>query len=63
MFPAIPLWESRKKHIGVNRTLYRLRNLAERRVNKLKNACRVACRYDKAAESYLGSIDITSTHL
>ena len=36
-----------------------VRNLVERCFNKLKNARRVATRYDKTAESFLGFIDIT----
>lgn len=32
-------------------------------LNKLKNARRVATRYDKTAESFLGFIDITSIRL
>ncbi len=60
VFPVIPMRKSRKKRVGVERSLYRLRNLVERCFNKLKNACRVATRYDKTAESYLGFIDITS---
>jgi len=47
----------------VDRTLYRLRNLVERCFNKLKNARRVATRYDKTAESFLAFIDITSIRL
>jgi transposase len=43
--------------------LYRLRNLVERCFNKLKNARRVATRYDKTAESFIGFIDITSIRL
>lgn len=46
--------------MAVDRTLYRLRNLVERCFNKLKNARRVATRYDKTAESF---IDITSIRL
>lgn len=49
--------------VAVDRTLYRLRNLVERCFNKLKNARRVATRYDKTAESFLGFIDITSIRL
>ena len=37
--------------------------LLERCFNKLKNARRVATRYDKTAESFLGFIDITSIRL
>lgn len=65
--PVIPMRKSRKKRIGVDRSLYRLRNLVERCFNKLKNAVRqcltVATRYDKTAESFLAFIDITSIRL
>ncbi|WP_156927552.1 IS5 family transposase [Leisingera methylohalidivorans] len=61
--PVIPMRRSRKKRIGVDRSLYRLRNLVERCFNKLKNARRVATRYDKTAESFLGFADITSIRL
>lgn len=55
--------KSRKKCVGVDRSLYRVRNLVERRFNELKNARRVATRYDKTVESFLDFIDITSIHL
>jgi transposase len=57
---VIPMRKSRKLGVAVDRTLYRLRTLVERCFNKLKNARRVATRYDKTAESYL---DIISIHL
>ena len=57
---VIPMRKSRKRGIGVDRSLYRLRNLAECCFNKLKNARRVATRYDKTAESFLGFVDIVS---
>ena len=60
---VIPMRKSRKIPVRVDRSLYRLRNLVERCFNKLKNARRVATRYDKTAESYLGFIDITSIRL
>ena len=61
--PVIPMRKSRKLRVAVDRTLYWLRNLVERCFNKLKNARRVATRYDKTAESFLGFIDITSIRL
>lgn len=61
--PVIPMRKSRKMRVGVDRSLYRLRNLVERCFNKLKNARRVATRYDKTAESFLGFVDITSIRL
>lgn len=60
---VIPMRKLRKRRIGVDRSLYRLRNLVERCFHKLKNARRVATRYDKTAESFLGFIDITSIRL
>ncbi len=61
--PVIPMRKSRRLRVVVDRTLYRLRDLVERCFNKLKNARRVATRYDKTAESYLGFVDITSIRL
>jgi transposase len=49
--------------VGVDHALYAMRNLVERCFNKLKNARRVATRYDKTAESFLGFVDITSIRL
>jgi len=60
---VLPVMPMRKRRIGVDRSLYRLRNLVERCFNKLKNARRVATRYNKTAESFLGFIDITPTRL
>ena len=59
----IPMRKSRKMRVGVDHSLYSWRNLLERCFNKLKNARRVATRYDKTAESFLGFIDITSIRL
>lgn len=59
----IPMRKSRKMRVGVDHSLYSLRNLVERAFNKLKNARRVATRYDKTAESFMGFIDITSIRI
>ncbi len=61
--PVIPMRKSRKMWVGVDRSLYRVRNLVERCFNKPKNARRVATRYDRTAKSFLGFIDITSIRL
>ncbi len=61
--PVIRMRRSRMLRDAVDRTFYRLRNLVARGFNKLKNARRVATRYDKTAESFLGFIDITSIRL
>ncbi|MBB1493401.1 IS5 family transposase [Paracoccus sp. MC1854] len=63
VLPVIPMRKNRKLRVVVDRALYRLRNLVERCFNKLKNARRVATRYDKTAESYLAFIDVTSIRL
>lgn len=63
VLPVIPMRKTRKLRVAVDRRLYRLRTLVERCFNKLKNARRVATRYDKTAESFLGFIDITSIRL
>ena len=63
VLPVIPMRKTRKLRVAVDRRLYRLRNLVERCFNKLKNARRVATRYDKTAESFLGFIDVTSIRL
>lgn len=47
--PVIPMRKSRRLHFVVDRALYRLRNLVERRFNKLKNTRRVANRYNRTA--------------
>ncbi len=43
--------------------VYALRNQIERCFNKFKNARRLATRYDKTANSYLGFIHIVSARL
>lgn len=49
--------------VGIDLSLYRLRNWVERCFNKIDNAWRIATRYDKATQNKLGSIDITSIRL
>lgn len=63
IFPVIRMRISRQKRVAVDRSLYRRRNCVERCFNKLKNARRVAARYDETAESFLGVTDITSIRL
>lgn len=61
--PVIPARKSRTAPEPVDDFIYALRNLVERCINKLKNARRVATRYDKTATSYLGFIEIVSARL
>ena len=58
--PMIPTKSNRKVRITVDQALYSLRNRIERYFNKIKNARRVATRYDKLAASFLAFVEITS---
>ncbi len=61
--PMIPTKSNRKVQFTVERAIYRLRNRIERFFNKLKNARRVATRYEKTADSFLGFVQITSIRI
>jgi transposase len=56
----IPTKSSRKVKFTVDHALYSLRNRIERYFNKIKNARRVATRYDKLALSFLAFVELTS---
>lgn len=60
---VIPMRKGRKVQVPIDDFIYALRNLVERCINKLKNARRVATRYDKTAESYLGFVNIVSIRM
>lgn len=53
--PVIAMREPRKNRIGVDRSLYRLRNRVERCSNTLKNAKSAAIRYNEVADCFSGS--------
>lgn len=61
--PMIPTRRSRKVQIPVDDHVYALQNRIERCFNKLKNFRRLATRYDKTAESYLGFVLISAVRL
>jgi len=56
----IPTKRNRLIQLPVDSAIYALRNMVERCFNKLKNARRLATRYDKTADSYLGFVQIVS---
>ena len=62
-FAMIPTKRNRLVQIPVDAAIYALRNMIERCFNRLKNARRLATRYDKTADSYLGFIHIVSIRL
>ena len=57
----IPMRKSRKMRVGVDHSLYSLRNLVERCFNKLKNARRVATRYDRCPKVFLSAVALAAT--
>ncbi len=61
---VIPTRRNRKVQIPVDgHIIYALRNRIEPCFNKLKNARRLATRYGKTAESYLGFVQIAAIRL
>ena len=60
---VIPARRTRKIRESVDGHIYALRNRIERCFNRLKNARRVATRYDKTADSFRGFVQITSIRL
>lgn len=60
---VIPAKSNRRTPIPHDRQKYRWRNLIERLFSKLKNWRRVATRYDKTAESYVGFVTLASVKL
>ena len=53
----------RKVRKVVDMTTYTLRNRVERCFNKLKNSRRLATRYDKIVDRFLGFVDIVCIRL
>ena len=60
---VIPPKRNRKVQPVIDGHIYVLRNLVERCFSKLKHSRRLATRYDKTADSYLGFILIASARL
>ncbi|KQM90546.1 transposase [Sphingomonas sp. Leaf22] len=60
---VIPARRNRRDPAAHDRVKYRWRNQIERMFNKLKNWRRVATRYDKTAESYIGFVSLASVLL
>ena len=60
---VIPAKRNRKVQPVIDRYIYGLRNLVERCFSKLKHSRRLATRYDKTADSFLGFVLIASIRL
>jgi transposase len=61
--PVIPTRKDQPRQRNFDRQAYRLRNRVERLINRLKQARRIATRYEKRAENYLAMIHIGMTLL
>ena len=59
----IPTKRNRTIQLPVDYSNHALRNMVERCFNKLKHSRRLATRYDKTTESYLGFVLIASARL
>jgi len=57
---VIPPRRNRKVQPVIDGCIYALRNLVERCFSKLKHSRRLATRYDKTADSYLGFVLVAS---
>jgi transposase len=60
---VIPPKSNRRNPVPHDRAKYRWRNQIERMFNKLKNWRRLATRYDKTADSYIGFVSLASVLL
>ncbi len=61
--PVIPAKRNRKVQPVIDGHIYALRNVIERCFSKLKHSRRLATRYDKNANSFLGFAPIASIRL
>ncbi len=60
---VVPAKRNRKVQPVIDGHIYALRNLVERCFSKLKHSRRLATRYDKTADSFLGFILVASIRL
>ena len=60
---VIPAKRNRKVQPVIDGHIYSLRNLVERCCSKLKHSRRLATRYDKTADSFLGFVLVSSIRL
>lgn len=60
---VIPARRNRKVQLPIDGCIYALRNIIERCFSKLKHSRRLATRYDKTSESYLGFVLLASARL
>jgi transposase len=61
--PVIPPRRHRKRRHGYDRALYKERNQIERFFSRIKQCRRIATRYDKLAETFMGFVKLASIML
>jgi transposase len=61
--PVIPTKSNRKVQRPICQATYALRNRIERFFNKLKHSRRVATRYDKLTNSFLGFVQLATIRI
>lgn len=60
---VIPPKENRKAKRSYNRELYKVRNVVERAINKLKHYRRIATRYEKTARNFYSLICLAAASI
>ena len=63
MEAVIPPRSNRKSPREYDGELYKERNIVERFINKIKNYRKIACRFDKLAQRYLGFLQFISAFM
>ena len=61
--PVIPPRRHRKRQHAYDKALYKERNRIERFFNRIKHCRRIATRYDKLAETFMGFVKLASIML
>jgi len=56
--PVVPPRRHRKRPHGYDKALYKERNRVERFFSRLKHCRRIATRYDKLAETFMGFVKL-----
>jgi len=60
---TIPRKQNERRHGRFDRALYRMRNIVERLINRLKQYRRVATRYEKRAQNYHAMVTLAAIML
>lgn len=60
---VIPGRQNRTQPVAIDRFAYRLRNRIERTFGRMKNARRMATRYNQTASSYLAFVQVTAIRI